>query len=389
MPDSPRGRGLLLILLGVTLLKALLGAFFGYTADIHQTRRQAEAFLAGRDLMDPQETATNPSFFFLGHYLIAVLCLWVSRVTGADFTAVLKMPAILTDLGIALLLRSARAGGDRAALLYMLNPVTFLLSVYHGQLHTVAIGGAVLALWLAERGRCAVGSAVLGLATSVRQHVGPLIAPLLLRAGELRLAVALAFVVPLALINLPLLLSARPDRVLAPTWAYGAWGYTVPLRHAPSLLALVGLEVGSMLAPINRTLQAYGPAAYWLWSAGFMLWSLRRGAAEPWRSALIYFLGLYVISPGFGVQWLVWGIPFWIVVQPGGALVYSVLAGAFLAGTYWQFTLLPKYGYHLTSIAGNLRILSPGDLAGLILVGLLSVVTWAWCVVCAVRLARS
>jgi hypothetical protein len=117
------------------------------------------------------------------------------------------------------------------------------------------------------------------------------------------------------------------------------------------------------------------------------VWVWRRRPSDQWRAALLFLLGLYAISPGFGVQWLVWAVPFWLVVDLRGALRYSLLAGAFLAGSYWQWSLNDRYG--IGSLTANLSLLRPADLAGVITVGLLGVATWAYTVRSAWRLART
>ena len=300
------------------------------------------------------------------------------------------MPAILADLVIALLLNSSPRGGRRAALAYLLNPVTFLLSVYHGQLHTAATAGAVLALWAADRGQGGLSGVALGAAVSIRHHFGLLIAPLLLRFQAHRCAIALAFGLIVVLANAPLLGSYRSGRLAAPIWVYGAWGYTMLLQQGPRVLELIGLRgASSMVAGVNTLMRAAGPAVYWAWAAVFAAWTWRRARqgtlTDAWRAALFFLVGQYAISPGFGVQWLIWALPFWLIVDAAGAVRYSVLAGVFLAGSYWQASLNAKYA--LGSITAHLPLLSPVDLAGVLLVGIAGLLTWGYCVRAAWRLA--
>ena len=155
----------------ITLIKLVLAAFWGWTNDIPQTLAQAEAFLYSPHLLRP----AAPSIFPLGYYLLETAPLVASLWTGLSYAFWLKVPAILADLLIALTLRAMPRGGEWAAFLYMANPVSFLLSVYHGQLHTAATAGAILALWYAERHRAVASGVALGLAASVRQHFGILI----------------------------------------------------------------------------------------------------------------------------------------------------------------------------------------------------------------------
>lgn len=379
---------LIALLLTVTIIKLALAGVWGGTAEIPQMLEQARAYMAGRDLLDPRSMGGNPSFFPIGHYLLATACLLISQWTGITFSFLIKAPAILADLGVSLLLRAMPRGGNRPAILYMLNPVTFILSVYHGQLHTVALAGAVFALWLADRSWFGLGSLILGLAASVRQHYAVLVVPLAMVSGRRRNVTLVVFAFILFLLNAPLLGAAHPDRILAPTWTYGSWGYTMLLLQGPRVFTLVGFShLGFVPDFLNRTLQAYGFLLYWIWAAVFGLWTWRRGGGDLWHAALFFLVGLYVVSPGFGVQWLVWAVPFWLIVNPYEATGYSALAGAFLTGSYWQWGLNAKYG--VTSLTANLNLLTWGDLAGVLLVGALGFLTWVYCAKAAWRLARA
>jgi hypothetical protein len=111
----------------VTAVKLAFAGVLGSTADVPQRLSSAQAFLAGLDLLEPADTGSNPAFFLLGHSLLAGLALLLSEATGVSFDFAIKLPAILSDLGVSLLLRTAPANGNRLALLYILNPVTFLL----------------------------------------------------------------------------------------------------------------------------------------------------------------------------------------------------------------------------------------------------------------------
>lgn len=377
----------LVTLIAITGVKLAVAGMVGSTADVLQMRFAGEAFLAGKDLLDPANTGGNPTYLLLGHSFLSGVSLLVTRVTGLSFDFVVKLPAIISDVGVALLLRSTPGGGDRAALIYMANPLTVLLSTYHGQLHTVALAGAVFALWLADRQRFMAGGFVLALATSVRQHYAALMVPLVRSADAPRIATLLAFAGALALLNAPLLGSANPDRVLQPISNYGLWGWTMLFKHGPRVLALAGFGgVEGALASVNKVLETHGSWLYWFWMAVFAVWVWRRPERSRWRAALLFVLGIYAVSTGFGVQRLLWALPFWLIVNMRAAIIYSLLGGAYLVASYWQMSLNMKYG--VESLVANLRLLTPGDLVGVLLVGALGFLTWAYCARAAWRLVR-
>lgn len=365
-------------LLAATALKLLACPFVGGTADVHQQHEQARAFMAGLDVLDPANTGGNPSFFPIGHYLIAAGARLTAAATSTPFLFWIKVPAVLADLAVAGLLRRLPGAGDRAAVLYMLSPVTLLLSVHHGQLHTVAAALGAAALVFAGRGQPVWAAVTLAFAASVRQHLAVLVLPFARRLGAHASWPLLAFVAVVAVVNAPLLRSAHVDRTLAPTWGLGQWGYSVPLRQAPRIFALFGVDAAPLFAGVIDLLAQHGGLLYFAWALLYGHWVWRRPGLDLWRGALLFFTGFYAVSPGFGVQWLVWALPFWFVVSVRGAVVYSALAGTFAGLLYWVWTFNARYG--TTSITENLRVLEPVDLALYLLAGALGVVTWAYCV---------
>ena len=381
-------RQFIAILLGMTAVKLWLAAVWGGTADILHMRMAAEAFLSGHDVLEPSNMGFAPSFFPLGHYLLAAGSLALSRATGVPFMFLVKVPAVLADLGIAWLLLAMPRAGARAALIYMANPITLLLSSYHGQFHTVAVAGTAASLWLAEQGSCRWSGVALGLAASVRQHFAVLIVPLLRKAAAGRRALLAGFVLTVIPMNIWLLGSAHPDRVFAPTWTYGSWGYTMLLVQGPRVLRLLGVErLASAVTALNGLLEAHGTAVCWIWAVVFAVWAWRQGPnLDLWHAAVLFPLGLCAVTPGFGVQWLVWALPFWLIVHRRRAEIYCVLVSLFLMGSYWQWQLPVKYG--VRSITANLSLLSPFDLAGLIGVGAVGLLTWAYCAISAWQLMR-
>lgn len=382
----PAGQTVLLTLVGVTVLKLVLTGVVGSTVDVPQMLAAAHAVLAGLDLLDPANTGGDPNHLAFGHAVIATVALVVARALGVSFDVTIKAPAILSDLVVALLLRRMPRGGDTAAMLYMLNPLTLLLSVYHGQLHSVAVAGAVVAVRLADRGRQVSGGFALGLAAAVRQHFGVLIAVLPTRTVW-GVASVLVFAATTVLVNLPLLGGSHPERLLAPVSNYGLWGYSMVLQHGSRVLSLAGLDgVAVALRPVNWALETYGPAIHLVWAVVFAVWVWRSGCADRWRASLLFLLGIYALGTGFGVQRLIWALPFWLIVNGREALTFSLLGSAYVLASYWQWTLNTKYG--VQSVTANLRVLGAADFAGLLAVAALGFLTWAYCTRAAWRLAR-
>ncbi len=366
------------VLVGITFLKMFLIGVLGSTADVGQMLASGKAVIEGSDILDPVNTGGNPSYFLYGHSMIVTSCIFISQYLNISFDAVIKVPAILSDLAIALILLRIPVGGSRVALIYMLNPVTFLLSVYHGQLHTVAVAGVVFSLYLMNRNRFVLSGFVLALASIIRQHFAVLIVLLVRRSGRFVNTGIMIFFVVLILSNLPLLSSSHIENIFVPVSNYGLWGYSMLLSHGPRLLSLIGFEnVGFLLAPLNNVLKLYGPSLYWFWALIFFSRYWNEKLDDKWSPTLIFLLGIYTIGTGFGVQRLIWVVPFWLIVSFRQGMIFCGLASIYLIGSYWQWTLNAKYS--VGSITANLVVLSAGDLIGLLLVGTFGFLTWAYC----------
>lgn len=382
----PAGQAVVVGLVGVTVVKLVLTGVVGSTVDVSQMLAAARAVLAGLDLLDPANTGGDPNHLAFGHALIATAALLAAQALGVSFDVTIKAPAILADLGAALLLRRMPRGGDSAAMLYMLNPLTLLLSVYHGQLHSVAVAGAVFALWLADRGRQVGSGFVLALTAAVRQHFAVLIAVVPTRTVR-GVTSVLVFAAATVLLNVPLLQGSHPERLLAPVSNYGLWGYSMVLQHGPHVLSLAGFDgIALALRPVNRALDTYAPAINLLWAAAFVAGVWRGAWTDRWRASLLFLLGIYALGTGFGVQRLIWALPFWIIVNWREALTFSLLGSAYTLASYWQWTLNAKYG--VQSVMANLHVLAAPDFVGLLVVGGLGFLTWAYCTRAAWRLVR-
>jgi hypothetical protein len=365
-------------LLMCTMLKLLFINYFSSSADVGQMYVAGKAFIEGKDILNPINTGGNPSYFLFGHSLIVSACVILSEFFSFSFDTLIKIPAVLSDLMIAFILLHIPNGGKRIALIYMLNPLTFFLSVYNGQLHTVAVAGAIFSIWLMNQDRFVLSGFVLGLASIIRQHFSVLIVLLAKKSGRYRNMSIMVFFVVLILSNIPLFSSTHIKNVFVPVSNYGLWGYSMILNHGPRLLSLAGFNrVESLMTPLNNALELYGPGFYLIWALIFSIWYWYREPENEWSAGLFFLLGIYTIGTGFGVQRLIWVVPFWLIVSFRQGTIFCILASIYLIGSYWQWTLNDKYS--VVSITQNLDVLKVCDLFGLIIVGMFGFLTWAYC----------
>jgi hypothetical protein len=325
------------VLVVVCLLKILVAAQLGASRSVGEIRAQAEAVLAGTDVLEPSNTGKNPSFFPGFNHVLAAGCLLLARALGVELAFALKLLAIVCDLGIGLLLL-ARSGAA-ASLAYTASPITIVLSVYHGQLHTTATAFAFAAIVLSERGRAAAAGVLLALATGVRQHFFALLPVLPHRLASVA-GFALAFVVTSA----PLLaLAHAPQRLLAPAFDWGNWGWGLVLWHSPRALRIVGLsELAEGCQALVAALAPALPALALAWPLIFMVSQAWR-PGPPQRAALVLGLGIYLATPAISVQWFVWVMPFLAVVSARLCAAFGALSGAYVLASYWLWSLSGNY----------------------------------------------
>lgn len=287
---------------------------------------------------------------------------------GGAFHGWIQLPQILADAAIAWFVQDhlgRRGAGERirlaAVALVALGPSFWIISGYHGQLDSVAILPAVMAVWLWERSpagtRRALGTgALIGLAICLKTVPGLLLLAFLPSVKTRREAAAL--IVPA--LALPLL-------ALAP-WLLADLDGTV--RALRSHRALPGFGGIGLLAQPEM-------AGLWLHETphdltGFSEFLLERQQLlllpalvpfallvvvrrlEPTLAAAILMCALVLLNVGFAFQYVVWALPFALlagwVKQTAAVQAALFLPAAML---YWD-----PFGFSPTGLYVVLMILA-------------------------------
>lgn len=293
---------------------------------------------------------------------------WVVRLTGeSPYLSVIAMrvPAIfgLILIGLCLPRLADRAGGhaDTAGWLILLNPVVLVHVVGGAHNDALAVGLAVLALWLAIRPGAGwlVGAVVLGLAVGVKQ-------PLAL----VGLAIAAATGArgcrpwPQILVRAAVVAAVSVATFSLVAWATGlGWGwlvgsgspYSVVTIAPTALLADVAARLG--IASFAGALGVLGPIG--LVIAG--LWILR-DAVLVLPGAPIAFVGralvvVALLSPALQTWYLLWGAVFVACIPLrrrtlGRFLAVVAMALTVLWAVEWV-GLAPLWGALLAGVVGG------------------------------------
>jgi len=295
----------------------------------------------GVGLYRSTDPANGSKFFNHPPFMIRALQVLdrLTVTTGVPFPFWLRLPAILADLGGLLLVwrllapRLDRALSPLALVLLALAPPSIMIAGFHGNTDPVMIAFVLLALYLLDR-RYPPWLAGVAFGMSLNIKIVPVIfvAAIILHLPDLRrrlgflVATGLTFLVG----SLPFLLQ-DPVFIVKRVFGYGSfsgfWGVSRLLtRYLPP-------DAWAIEAYANQgkyvALGAVGIASLWL--------HLRhRDASLFQQCGLLAFIFL-ALSPGFGVQYLAWLIP-WVVVlgAPATALFYATSGlFLFLVYTYW------------------------------------------------------
>jgi hypothetical protein len=299
----------------------------------------------------------------------------IALALGLPFALLFKLPMIAADLATAALLGVIGGRPGRPSLVltaaYVFSPIAIGISAYHGNTDCLCVALAFLATLLLARGRHA--AAGLALAASLNVKLIPILLLPFLVLQCRNLASMRRFCVGFACGLLPFL----PFVLLQPTDFYRAtlvdglelnhWGVTAFL-HAASQ----NLKLQPLVAPVIAGFLAYGTALL-LCLVGL---AALAGRVRPRWSTLelgaICFALFLVVAPSFAVQYLIYVLPFLLLVDFTRGLTYSLVGGLFalvIYASFWTGTF-PLF----SRFSGGFPMPAPlvGVLAWAVLVGYLA-----------------
>lgn len=335
--------------------------------------------------------------------------IWLHDTTGVPFSLLIKLPPIAADALISLLLMSWTRRRS-AGLAYALNPVAILITGYHGQFDALMLAPTVLATLLFTKStRLQTAARALRCARMTARQSGARATPISRNVLLSALAIGLGiWFKPVPFILLPLLLprlATWRDRLLytvlavAPailgtlpyfvqwpqdvaanflgysSW-FGQWGYAV--------MWMVVEFVTSGTVPwwlpdpdyVSAPLHAiYVGGKFVLIGALCVTWWLAfRRRMDLLRSITVTFAVFYFATSGFGVQYLLWIVPFAIARRDRWLWPFTVAATLLLlvaytlGRAYLPLPEMPDNGPSLREFAVKLATLPAWLICGL----------WAW-----------
>lgn len=319
----------LIIALGIAaLVKLVLAAVTIGTNDVVTWRAFADnAMLCGRCAYQFPGPYGDP--FNHPPFIIHVLKL-IGTSSTAWFPFWIRLPAILADIGTVLVVTRLIPGiSTRLSVLLALNPVSILVSGFHGNTDPVMIFFVVLAIYLLKTNRLNWAAAAFGMAINIKV-VPLLLVPAILiyiwsrkSARGVALFVCIGAVVVLAL-SMPYILT-NPLAIFKATLGYrglyGRWGITLFLVGLP--ISMAGHDIA------YRVLQLLVIAL----TLALAVYLNKRKFDLIYQIGLIFFL-FFLFTPAHALQYLAWPLPFILALGFWWSLAYYTSAGLYLFLTY-------------------------------------------------------
>jgi hypothetical protein len=392
-PDLRRVARPMMVVLALGLaVRLFVGLAFWGSEDVTLEIHYGHRILAGHDSW----VTRLP----VGYFLPPLMEL-LSRATLFPANAAQKLPAIIGDLITALLLwriaeREQRSGPRWLwPAIYLLNPVTVMLSAYHGNVDPLMAAAMLWALDLRWRDRPVLAGVALALAITMKPTAVLALPPLMLPLSKRGVAFGATAAIVVAAICAPFAVisasgPAAPDptelrfgHFLATyTSAYGNWGLTLIFRQLDQNVAgHLFPAAAKLLHAANAGLLQYG--RYLLISI-LMAWFIY--FAKRWRLASLAdqalaiaatWLMFYVFATGWGVQYLSLALPFLLIGSLRLTTVYIAAVSPCLLTQYYYSSVFIKYGGE--RVVGRLATMPRTDLVLLIATHGFSLVAWGTC----------
>lgn len=347
------GPTILLVLIGTALFarlipNAVLPMGAGY--DIESYQIVGNLILGGKDVYTAAETANRYPYLPLDLYWSA-LAHWLSVATHLSFTKIVRLAFIAADTGIAIVLfwglkrRTVLTQAFRGGMLYALNPIPVFISAFHGQFDAVPALCLLIAI-LTVHNSALVSGSWLGVGILAKSWPVFGLPSLFVRTTRKRRALFLVGVILAPLLGVGVYVnlfdssaSAVLGRALGYNRGVGVWGYTYLVR----LLAYIAPAFQSTF----NWLVANG--RYITLAALGLVWLFRARKEQPAGGVLTILVTFFATTHAFAIQYLLWPIPFAILVQDDiwlrrytlGAFAYMFLAYTTLVMEMHITNLLP------------------------------------------------
>jgi Gpi18-like mannosyltransferase len=345
-------RGLLMLLfVGLTLRLASVLLFSGAHFDIDSYRIVAKAV---QNFQNIYIVAPNRYPYFPGWAAIELLSLILSQAIPIPFDVLIRIPGIIADTGVILLLYMIVNRGYakvsvsplRTAALHTINPVAIMVIGAHGMFDSIPILSMLLCGFLLFEKQPRLAGLVLGLGIVIKQV--PLLFGLLFlimcRSNRSRVEFAFLSALPTALLSIPFLIKT-PIIYVSRTIGFQpgpllGWYRQLTLIHYELPGVTLG-RLGVQIADSWEVIQAVNtpilvvPVILWV----SYMYSQNIQSIDVWVGVFISILAFYTVSAGLAVEYLYWIMPFLPLVAVNDLWKKAYIAILLITGASWYIWL--------------------------------------------------
>jgi len=312
-------------------------------------------------------TVADKNFYAAGLYNYPPLMpwlwdlLWMINPWEVKPIFLIKTFTSFSDLFTALLIfyvcrKKMNLTSDRALLhtsLFFLNPISIMITSYHGQIDSFCILFLMLAwvFFVFTKGTGCTLYSALALSISIAfKHVTILLMPvflIFLKDLKKRVVFLVFSCLPPTLMLLPYFLESPEvviERLIGRHSAIMNWGYTQLVKM---ILSFIGR--GDL---IEVTRAFFGSVGQYILLVVLLLeWLFVIKKVDVLKAILIVFLTFYSVTAGFGWQYLAWILPFW-AVRPSRLFILFTSIGTlylFMAYLHYYSAFDLLYPYHFVA----------------------------------------
>ncbi len=297
-----------IVLLGI-LIKLLGTTYFVYVVN-HDTEFRREVgtkILAGENMYYDPSTGHYSTFYLPPFHYIDALALAAEKQFGIPQMGLLKVFFSVFDVGIIVILAKMIQDKGKTALLYALNPISFLITTVHGQSDILAAFFLLLSAYFINNKK--EGNAYTAFMLGVLAKTWPVIFifPLLKRAQHKTIFILIvAAGVTAAVVGYSLWYNVSLYQIARPMMTYrgiiGTWGIT-------SIIFFAYRDYSPLILKAFKILST-------LFLVGFSYFSLKLKRQSLTEELFLIILFFFVFSLGFGAQWTTWIVPFMLIQRP-------------------------------------------------------------------------
>ena len=334
---------ILFLFLGALILRILPLVFGIESTDILLYKQQATPVIEWQNIYTVTKNVfpyTPVSMFY------PAFCYCLSQVLKVPFHIVMKMPAIFSDTAIVMslyLLGSKILTEKKAfllAVLYTLNPVSILVSSFHGNIMSFVVLAMLLSylyLSIDKDKNLTLSALLLGLAIGWRSFPILLLPFFLLEldSWKKRIIFFLYAMVPVGISVLPFLI-LDAGAMLKEMMGYSGWG----IHHGPFAILranyLISLDKITWRNPPEwEHFFSFSKVAFFVYYGAFFIFFRKLSLLAKIIAVFILF---YLLYAGTASQYLIWVLPFLLFLDSKRFFyLYVGITTYALVVFYWTF----------------------------------------------------